>query len=41
MTCSEHNISFMLMEMVLMMFHDMFTAQHILHVDGDGSDDVP
>ena len=23
-----------------MMFPDMFTAQHILHVDGDGVDDV-
>ena len=41
MTCSQHNLSFMLMEMVMMMFPDMFRTQHILHVDGDGGDDVP
>ena len=31
----------MLMEMVVMMFPDMFTTQFIFHVDGDGGDDVP
>ena len=37
----QHNLSFMLMEMVVMMFPDMFTTQFIFHVDGDGGDDVP
>ena len=29
MTCSQHNVSYMLMEMVVMMFHDMFRTQHL------------
>ena len=41
----EHNLSFMLMEMVVMncvlnMSGNIIRTQHILHVDGDGGDDV-